>query len=214
MGEDAIPKISVEPKALVGLDETVEAAALDNRNFIRVIVGGEPYLALLDPGATISLVGPRIFNNYRDQLQESTDQVKGVSSAPTIVQGTLKILIEINGQPGSLRFRAVEEIKHDMISGMDFGVKWNLVIDSRARLWKSGMEGEWQSFANSKEDSTMAIMAECAGLSEISASETNRIKAIVERLIDKPNTDYLPTTHLTEHHIELTDYTPIRPHPR
>ena len=48
------------------------------------------------------------------------------------VQGTLKILIEINGQPGSLQFQTVEEIKHDIILGMDFGVEWNLVIDLRA----------------------------------------------------------------------------------
>ena len=34
------------------------------------------------------------------------------------------------------------------------------------------------------------------------------------RLIRKLATNYLPTTHLTEHHIELTDYTPLRDHPR
>ena len=130
------------------------------------------------------------------------------------VQGTLKILIEINGQPGSLQFRAVEEINHDMILGIDFGVEWNQVINLRARLWKSEEHGEWHSFASSKEDSTTAIMAECAGLYEMTPSEADRIKAIVERLVHKPTTDYLPTTHLTEHHIELTDYTPTRHHPR
>ena len=52
-GEDAISKNSVEHKRMIGMYETVEAAALENRNFIQVIVGGEPYLALLDPGATI-----------------------------------------------------------------------------------------------------------------------------------------------------------------
>ena len=57
-GDDAIPKTSVGPKEMNRMDETVEAAALDNRNFIRAIVRGEPYLALLDPEATISLVGP------------------------------------------------------------------------------------------------------------------------------------------------------------
>ena len=41
----------------MGTEDVVEAAALDNKNFIRVMVGNEPYLALLDPGATISLVG-------------------------------------------------------------------------------------------------------------------------------------------------------------
>ena len=30
------------------MNEVVEAAALDNWNFIRVMVGDEPYLALLD----------------------------------------------------------------------------------------------------------------------------------------------------------------------
>ena len=67
---------------MIGMDETVEAAALDNWNFIRVIVGDEPYLALLDPGATISLVGPRILNKYRDRLQESTGQVKEWQALP------------------------------------------------------------------------------------------------------------------------------------
>ena len=53
-------------------------------------------------------------------------------------------------------------------------------------------------------------MAECAGLTEMIPTEAERIKAIVDRLVHKPATDYLTTTHLTEHHVELTDYTPIR----
>ena len=57
-------------------------------------------------------------------------------------------------------------------------------------------------------------MAECAGLTEITPGEAERVKEIVDRLIQKPGTDYLPTMHLTEHHIELMDYTPIRHHPR
>ena len=57
-------------------------------------------------------------------------------------------------------------------------------------------------------------MAECAGLTEMTPTETERIKEIVDLLIHKPATDYLPTTHLTEHHVELTDYTSIRHAPR
>ena len=57
-------------------------------------------------------------------------------------------------------------------------------------------------------------MAECADLTKITPSEAERIKEIVDRLIRKPKMEYLPTTHLTEHHIELMDYTPIRHHPR
>ena len=75
VGEDASIKNSVKLREWVGVEDEVEAAALDNRNFIRVMVGNESYLALLDPGATISLVGSRILNKYRDRLRESSGQV-------------------------------------------------------------------------------------------------------------------------------------------
>ena len=57
-GKHAIVENSVRLKEFVETEDVVEAAALDNRNFIRVMVGNEPYLAQLDPGATISLVVP------------------------------------------------------------------------------------------------------------------------------------------------------------
>ena len=97
---------------------------------------------------------------------------------------------------------------------MDFGVEWDLSIRFRAKQWKCGDHGEWHPFAMNIEGSTPDIMAECAGLSEITPSEAERIKEIVERLVHKPTTSYLPATHLIEHHIELTDYTPIRHAPR
>ena len=89
--EDASLKNSVKLREWVGVGDEVEAAVLDNRNFIRVMVGNESYLALLDPGATISLVGSRILNKYRDRLRESSGQVRGVSGVPMKVQGNLRI---------------------------------------------------------------------------------------------------------------------------
>ena len=56
-------------------------------------------------------------------------------------------------------------------------------------------------------------MVECAGLSEMTLNEEEIIEGI-GRLLHEPTSEYLPTTHLTEHHIELTGYTPIRHHPR
>ena len=214
MGVDAIPSNSVTTGDVVGMDEMVEATSLDNRNFIRVIIGGEAHLALLDPGETVSLVGPKILNKYRDRLQETSGQVRGVSGTPMKIQGILRILIEADGHQGSIDFRAVEEIKHEIILGMDFGAEWNLTVQLRAKQWRCGVKGDRHPFATNNEDTTPAIMAECAELTEITPSEAERVKEIVDRLIRKPKTDYLPTTHLTEHHIELTDYTPIRLHPR
>ena len=87
------------------------------------MVGDESYLVLLDPGATISLVGSRILKRYQGRLQESIGQVRGVSGVPMNVQGKLRISIDVDGQLGMLEFRVVEEINDDIILGMDFGVE-------------------------------------------------------------------------------------------
>ena len=141
VGENASQENSVKLREWVGVEDVVEAAALDNRNFIRVTIGNESYLALLDPGTTISLIGSRILNKYRDRLRESSGQVRGVSGASMKVQGNLRISIDVDGHLGTLEFRAVEEINHDIILGMDFGVEWDLSFRFRAKQWKCGESG-------------------------------------------------------------------------
>ena len=113
------------------------------------------------------------------------------------VQGNLRISIDVDGHLGILEFRAVEEINHDIILGMDFGVEWDLSLRFRAKQWKSGDHRECHPFATNVADSTPAIMAECAGLTEITPSEAEQIKEIVDRLIHKPTVSYLPAIHLT-----------------
>ena len=68
-----------------------------------------------------------------------------------------------------------------------------------------GERGEWYEFTQSKEDASTAILAECPGLSELNLSQSEIINEMVKRLVTKPSD--IPHTHLTEHHIELTDAT-------
>ena len=117
------------------------------------------------------------------------------------VQGNLRVSIDVDGHLGILEFRAVEKINH-IIPGMDFGVEWDLSLRFRAKQWKCGEHREWHPFADNADDSSPAIMAECAVLTEMTPTEAERIKEIVDRLIQKPATNYLPTTRLTEHDVE------------
>ena len=41
------------------------------------------------------------------------------------IQGNLRISIDVESHLGLLEFRAVEEISHDIILGVDFGVQWD-----------------------------------------------------------------------------------------
>ena len=136
---------------------------------------------------------------------------KEVSRVPMKVQGNLRITIHVDGHLGLLEFRAVEEINHDIILGMDFGVKWDLSLRFRAKQWKYGNHGEWHSFANDIEDSSPVIMAKCAGMTEMTTSEAERIKEIVGRLIRKPATEYHYTPHGTSHRADRLHANPPCP---
>ena len=74
---------------------------------------------------------------------------------------------EFDGHLGIFEFRAVEEINHDIILGMDFGVECDLSLRFRAKQWKCGKHGKWHPFADNAEDASPAIIAECAGLTEM-----------------------------------------------
>lgn len=50
-------------------DEAVDRTRTENRYFIKVILGEQPYLAQFFPGATISVVGPRVVGQFKDRLR-------------------------------------------------------------------------------------------------------------------------------------------------
>ena len=94
-----------------------------DENFIRVMIGGEPYIVLLDLGAPISLVGPRILNKNRGRLQKVKGHVRSGSGSPIETQEILRTFIEVHGHVSQLDLRATEDLRYDMVLGMDFGVE-------------------------------------------------------------------------------------------
>ena len=136
-----------------------------------------------------------------------------MTGSPVKIKGILRINLDVGECTKQLTFRAVEDIGHEIVLAMDFGLELDIYVQLKARRWKCGEKGEWYEFIQSKEDSSTAILAECAGLSELNLSQSEIIHEMVKWLISKPS-EYLPTTHLTEHHLELTDYIPIRYHHR
>ena len=63
----------------------------DNRNFINIEIGGEIYRALLDPGATLVLVGQTLARKFEDPLNASSTRVRTATGNVTCVLGSLPI---------------------------------------------------------------------------------------------------------------------------
>ena len=101
---------------------------MDNRNFMKIIIRGKTYMTLFHPGATISLVGPRLVKRFEQRLEETSDQVKGVTGSPVKIKGILKINLDVGECTGQLMFRAVEDIGHEIFLGMDFGLELDIHV--------------------------------------------------------------------------------------
>ena len=99
---------------------TIAGVRADNRNFITVAVGGHFCRALLDPGATISLVNSDIAERYRDRLKSCNTLVRTVTGKVSRALGVLDATLEIDGHVENIKFKAIPELEQQMILGMDF----------------------------------------------------------------------------------------------
>ena len=100
--------------------EGVAGVSLENRNFLKVELGGCQYQALYDSGATLSLVNANIARKFQGRLETVDIRVETAMGTTAKCLGELKMYLAIDGITDVLKFKAMENIKHDIILGMDF----------------------------------------------------------------------------------------------
>ena len=93
---------------------------VDNRYYLSVVLGGREYKALFDPGATLSLAGPRVTELDKDRLKEYNSVIRSVNGKVTPVIGVLDLMFDVNGKSKLISVKVVSELDHDLILGMDF----------------------------------------------------------------------------------------------
>ena len=109
--------------------------------------------------------------------------------------GTLKVMLEVDGQAKTLSIKAIPNLDHDIFLGMDFCREFDIDARLGKRRWRAN-EDKWRPFVKQGDGVRSTIFAECAGISDISCCRK------------------LGLTTLTEHSIALLDTTPIKHHPR
>ena len=175
------------------------------------MLGGQEYKALFDPGATLSLAGPRVTEVLKDRLKEYDSVIRSVNGKVTPVLGVLDLMLEVDGEPKIISVKAVA-LDHDLIFGMDFCKEFDIDGRQARGAWPSN-DGEWKPFAGREASEEAPIFAECAGINEVATSERELVEQLVGRLIP-PETDVPGVTDLVEHHIEMQGAAPVRKKPR
>ena len=185
----------------------------ENRNFITIQLGGQTYKALFDPGAMLSLVGPRVAERFEDRLEDSATAVRNVSGGITRIMGVLNVMLEIDHQAKPLPMKALHNLDQEIILGMDFCKAFDVDAELGRGVCRV-REGRWRPFARTGEEKNSVIHAECAGISELMEDERERVEKLVDRVLLYPAGRKAGVTTLTEHTIDVQGVTPFKHHPR
>ena len=153
-----------EKRAIEAEIDEISLAALrtDNRNFIKISINGRTFKALLDPGATLSLAGPRLAEDFVDKMTETNTRVRTATGNVTCALGNLPLTIEVEGRTECVVFRVIAELEQDLILGMDFCRRFDVDTRLGRGVWRA-CEGEWREFERDDQPGNeTAIVAKCA----------------------------------------------------
>ena len=107
----------------------VAGMRVDNRYYLTVVLGGQENKGLFDPGATLSLAGLRGTEVFKDRLKEYDLVIRSINGKVTPVLGVLDLTLEVDGKPKIISVKAVAELDHDLVFGMDLYKEFD--IDAR-----------------------------------------------------------------------------------
>lgn len=119
--------------------------ANDNRPYIKVKIFGEPYVALLDSGATNCLFGGKgiaILDKFKLRMEAVLrDEELKVSTADGKahnVLGVVNVPLIVDGVSGLVRFLVVPSLNHSIILASDFCYNFGVSIDYSEQCWSVG----------------------------------------------------------------------------
>ena len=113
----------------------VAAIKLDNRRFIKIVIGGRQYRALLDPGATPSLVGSDITKRFEDRTVDTSTRVRTATGNVTLALGNFPLTVEVASKSERITFRAIAELEQELTLGMDFCRLFDVDTCSSRGVW-------------------------------------------------------------------------------
>ncbi|CAB0031879.1 unnamed protein product [Trichogramma brassicae] len=102
-------EIQTAPAATLGADAQIpdpaEIAALDNdnRHLAKIALGGREYTALIDPGATCSVVLPRVAEEIGAKVEKKAGWIQGGSGGLYKTWGDLPMTLSVDGLDGKIR---------------------------------------------------------------------------------------------------------------
>uniref|UniRef100_A0ABD2WQ37 Reverse transcriptase n=1 Tax=Trichogramma kaykai TaxID=54128 RepID=A0ABD2WQ37_9HYME len=206
------PEITIGPDAQTPDQAEIAALYNDNRHFAKIALGGREYTALIDPGATCSMVLPRVAEEIGATVEKKAGWLQGGAGGISKTWGDLPMTLSVDGLDGRIRAKLCDTVRHDAVLGMDFIFEFDVDLRGGRHMWRA-REGPWHPSKLPEAEDRPLLFAECAGISLCEPGEVERLNELINRLLPEDN----PAPGLTnrsEHHIRVMTNTPVRHHLR
>lgn len=204
-----VPKLIEDSSILQNdrVDYVFESNNADPRPYLEIKVEGLPVRALLDSGATRTVIGEKgldILRRAQVKIVPLRNQsVETADATPHMVQGQCKIRITLENRTREMTVLIVPSVASPVILGVDFWDAMHLVADLRNRSWEFSTESQLCSLE------TKEGIVSTEGLTE---DQKTRLKEIVDKYLpeEESGEPQLSRTDLVMHTIDTGDAKPIK----
>lgn len=175
------------------LDYVISHAPNDQRPYLEISVLHVAFLALLDSGATRTLVGAP---GYAQLLKLGLTLIPSQSTCTVAngqvckVSGYIQVPIKLIDRVRIIDVLVVPDLSHTFILGIDFWLAMDIIPNLKEKIWHFG-ECSLQHITSVENESTLTD------------KQKSQLQCLIEKHKSVMHSDHLGCTTVTEHDIEL-----------
>ncbi|KAH0561273.1 hypothetical protein KQX54_015819 [Cotesia glomerata] len=182
-----------------------------SRMIARIIINSHAIEALLDSGSERSYISEAAYLTIQgSELQKlgpdptSTHGVTLADSGSAYTKGGAPFRIEIDRRAVLTWLSVLPGLSTPVILGLDFWKLADIRVESKTATWRVGNDPKGHQFCSrSTKNAVFSINA-------LTSSERTALQNFLTSEFDKNKTAKLGLIHLVQHHIEVSDETPVR----
>ncbi|CAB0039656.1 unnamed protein product [Trichogramma brassicae] len=161
----------------------------ENRHYAQFSIGGQEYIALLDPGANITGIPARVADKFPDRLESKEGWIGGAARGATRTTGELPLTITVDDTTDRIKAHVAPTFNNDIILGMDFMLKFDVDLRNGRYLWRA-KEGPWHSSKLEEVDRKPLMYAKRMSpkMEEVARAEVSKLAA--EGFIEQSASDW------------------------
>lgn len=188
---------------------------LDNRPYVCVQIFNKDIIALLDSGASHSIIGCaglEILKMF--SLRHNRCTIKFVTTADgsrQIVKGFVDVPISVNNICKIVRFLIVPSLQHSFICGSDFCRSFNVKIDFKNNTWDVRDSGDIKIASIGQDNNTLDFnKLVISGLNNLSSSQLTQVDDTISKFKLLDGEGKLGRTTKLVYHLDTGDAKPIK----